>query len=266
MSGMVSVPRDGFSLNARVSGQGPGAPVVVFSNSLGATLSMWDSQRAALEATHRVIGYDTRGHGGSDTPPGPYSFDGLVADALAVMDHFGVAKAKYVGLSLGGMTALGLGLTAPERFDALVCVAARADAPPMFLQSWDDRIAAIEAKGLSAIWPGTLERWLNAATRAAHPAVVAALEADFLRTTSAGYIACAHALKGLAYLPKLGQMTVPMHYIAGSADMGAPASAMEAMAAATPGSTYTCIPDAAHIVNIDAPKAFDAALMGILKG
>ncbi|SMY08044.1 alpha/beta fold hydrolase [Flavimaricola marinus] len=266
MTDMVRVPRDGFSLNALDTGQRGDAPVVLFSNSLGATLSMWEGQRAALEPTHRVIGYDTRGHGGSDTPAGPYDFDGLVADALAVMDHFEVDKATFVGLSLGGMTALGLGLTAPERLDALVCCAARADNPPPFVTSWDDRIATITANGLASIWPGTIERWLTPPTRAAHPEIEAKLHAEFLRTTDAGYIACAEALKTLSYLNHLGGLTVPAHYISGAQDLGAPAAAMEAMAAATPGASYTCIPNAAHIINIDAPAAFDAALMGILKG
>lgn len=266
MTAAVKVARDGFSLSALETGAGGDAPVVVFSNSLGTDMSMWAPQRAALETTHRVIGYDTRGHGASDAPPGPYSFEGLVGDALAVMDHFAVERATFVGLSLGGMTALGLGLTAPERFSALVCCAARADNPAPFVSSWDDRIAAIDAGGMAAIWPGTLERWLIPPTQAAHPEIVAELTLAFLAMDVAGYTGCARALQGLDYLRHLGGMTVPTHYIAGADDMGAPAAAMEAMAEATPGSTYTCIPDAAHIINRDAPAAFDAALRRILEG
>ncbi|SLN76782.1 alpha/beta fold hydrolase [Roseisalinus antarcticus] len=265
MTETVAVDRGGFTLNAVVSGQGPGAPVVVLSNSLGATTGMWAPQRAWLEATHRVIGYDTRGHGASGTPPGPYSFEDLVADALAVMDRCEVERATFLGLSLGGMTALGLGLSAPERLTGLVSCAARADAPPPFVQSWDDRIAAIASGGLEAIWPGTLDRWLTEPYRAAHPDIVAALEADFLRTTPEGYGGCAAALQSLDYLRRLGNLTMPVLYVAGAEDMGAPPAAMEAMAAATPGADYICIPDAAHIVNLNGGAAFDAALAQFLK-
>lgn len=266
MTGRVRVRRDGFTLSALATGQGAGAPVVLLSNSLGATLDMWGPQRRRLEATHRVIGYDTRGHGASDTPAGAYSFADLEADMIAVLDHFGVEKAAIVGLSLGGMTALGVGLNAPDRVERLVCCAARADAPPPFVQGWDDRIAAISANGIRSIWPGTLDRWLTAEFRAANPDVVAALEEDFAMTTGSGYAGCAAALKGLDYLRRLGEMTVPAHFIAGAEDMGAPVAAMQAMADATPGARLTVIPAAAHIVNLNAPAAFDAALMAFLEG
>lgn len=265
MTDRVRVARDGFTLSAVETGQGAGAPVILMSNSLGAGLGMWDHQRAQLGKTHRVIGYDTRGHGQSDSPPGPYSFDDLVADALAVLDHFEVETADYVGLSLGGMTGLGLGLTAPERMNKMVCCAARADNPAPFVKSWDDRMAAIQAGGLSAIWPGTLERWLTPDCIAANPDVVAELETDFLRTSQAGYAGCAAALKQLDYLRQLGGLTVPTLYISGAEDMGAPPTAMEAMAKATPGAKYTNIPNAAHIININAPAAFDFALHEFLE-
>ena len=259
----IRIDRGGFALSALDSGP-KDAPVVVLSNSLGSAVSMWDGLRARLEASHRVIGYDTRGHGRSDAPPGPYTFDDLVADALAVMDHFAVDRAAFVGLSLGGMTGMGLGLAAPERLRKLVVCAARADAPPPFVASWDDRIAAIHKGGLNAIWPGTLERWLTPDARAANPEAVGRLQADFLATSVTGYIGCAGALKGLDYLRHLGELTVPTLYIAGSEDVGAPPAAMEAMAAATPGAQYALIPEAAHIINVNAPAAFDAAVTEFL--
>jgi 3-oxoadipate enol-lactonase len=264
MTARQTVPRPGFDISAQVTGQGAGAPAVLLSNSLGAGLGMWDHQRAVLERHYRVIGYDTRGHGQSGTPAGPYSFDDLVDDALAVLDHFGVAQADYIGLSLGGMTGLGLALRAPDRFRRMIVTAARADAPAPFVQSWDDRIAAIEKGGMAAIWQGTLDRWLTPAFAAAHPEAVARLAQDFGATTPAGYAGCAVALKGLDYLRHLGGVKVPMLFVSGAQDMGAPAAAMEAMAAATPGAKYLCIPDAAHIVNINAPDAFDAAMLDFL--
>lgn len=261
----MRVDRGGWSLAAVESGQGAGAPVVVMSNSLGATRAMWDRQADWLGESARVIRYDTRGHGASDTPDGPYSFDALVDDVLAVMDAFDVGRAAYVGLSLGGMTGLGVGLRAPERLTRLVVSAARADAPEPFVQSWDDRVAKIEADGIAAIWPGTLERWLTPAFQQDEPETVAALEAQFLETTVAGYAGCAAALKRLDYLRQLGSLTIPTLYIAGAEDMGAPASAMEAMSAATPDARYLRVEDAAHIVNHDGRAACDAALRNFLE-
>ena len=263
---VVRVPRDGYALAALETGRGAGAPAVLLLNSLGAAMSMWDHQRAYLGAMHRVIGYDTRGHGRSDHPPGPYSFDDLVADAFAVMDHFGIRSATIMGLSLGGMTALGMGLAEPDRCKRIICCAARADAPEPFVRSWDERVAAIHKGGMGAIWPGTLERWLTPDARAAQPGTVGRLQADFLATSVTGYAGCAAALQRLDYLRHLGGLTVPTLYISGAEDVGAPPEAMQAMAAATPGAEYACIPEAAHIVNINAPAAFDSAVNDFLHG
>lgn len=259
------IDRGGWALNAEITGA-EGTPAILMSNSLGATRAMWDRQADMLAETNRVIRYDTRGHGASDTPPGPFSFDDLVDDALAVLDHYRIARATYIGLSLGGMTGLGVALRAPERVKRLVVAAARADNPPPFVQSWDDRMAAIAEGGVGAIWGGTLDRWLTPAFAETSPEQVAALEHGFLQTTADGYAGCAEALKTLNYLPDLGGIACPTLYIAGAEDMGAPPAAMEAMAAATPGSSYHCIPDAAHIVNVNAAETFDGLLRDFLKG
>lgn len=267
MSGGDSVDRGGFRLNVAVSGRREGAPALLISNSLGASMQMWAPQLALLESRYRVIRYDTRGHGGSDSPPGSYSFQDLVGDMLAVMNHAGAERADVLGLSLGGMTALGLGLFAPMRVGRMVVAAARADNPPAFVKGWDDRIAAIRAGGgVGAIWPGTLERWLTPEFQAANPAAVEALRGEFLRTTVAGYEGCARALQGLNYLGRLGGLDCDVTYVAGALDMGAPADAMRAMAAATPRATLHVIEDAAHIVNVNAAGAFNAVIGAVLTG
>ncbi len=257
------VQRDGFTLAAQVTGN-PDGPPILLSNSLGTDLAMWAPQRAALDATHRVIGYDTRGHGDSETPPGAYDFDGLVADALAVLDHFGVERAAMMGLSIGGMTGLGVALTAPDRLTRLICACARADNPAPFVQNWDDRIATIDAHGVGALWEGTQKAWLTPDVHSDRPDLLAGLHATFLRTTKAGYTGCAEALKGLNYLSRLGRIETPVLYIAGEKDMGAAPTVMQAMADATPGATYVEIARAAHIANLNRPEAFTAAVLGFL--
>lgn len=241
-----------------------GAPWIVLSNSLGATHRMWQPQLSMLERSYRVLRYDTRGHGDSETPPAPYDFDKLVADALAVMDDNGVERATFVGLSLGGMTALGMGLNHADRIEKVVCCAARADAPPPFVQSWDDRLAVVDKAGVAGLWSGTLERWLTAEFQAANPQAVELLREDFCRTTDEGYRGCAAALKGLDYLRSLGSMTVPTMFVAGAEDLAAPPAAMRQMADATPGSRFEEIPDAGHILNMDNAAAFNDVLADFL--
>ncbi|CUH68055.1 3-oxoadipate enol-lactonase 2 [Thalassovita gelatinovora] len=239
-------------------------PVLLLLNSLGATEAMWEPQLALLERHYRVIRCDTRGHGQSPTPASPYSFDDIVADALGVLDAHNVKTASVMGLSLGGMTALGLGLAAPERIDRVICCAARADAPPPFVQSWHDRLAKMEDGGIEAVWNGTVGFWLSEETRAAHPEREAKLRESFLQTTEEGYRGCAHALMGLDYLRQLGGMTVPTLFVAGENDAGATPETMRAMADACPGSAYTVVPGAKHVINIDRPDDFAVAIMGFL--
>lgn len=264
MTGRVTVTRDGVTLSASVSGKADGQTILL-SNSLGAALDMWAPQRKMLGQHYRVIGYDTRGHGQSSTPDGPYSFDDLKGDAIAVLDHFEVEKADFIGLSLGGMTGLGLGLHHAGRFGKIVCACARADAPPPFANSWDDRIAAISKGGMGAIWPGTLERWLTEKFISDNPDTVAALGDDFAATTVPGYTGCARALQGLDYKKDLGNMTVPVLYISGAADLGAASAEMESMHKATPHSAYVDIADCAHIANLNQTEAFNAALTKFLE-
>lgn len=257
----ITVDAGGVALSAQVDGAA-GKPWLLLSNSLAADLSMWDDQIAHLTRTHRVLRYDTRGHGESGAPSGPYSFDDLVADMAALLDHVGAERADVMGLSLGGMTALGLGLSHPARVRRMVVCDARADAPPPFVQSWDDRIAAIRAGGMAAIVEGTLARWF---TPAADPAVPARAKAMILGTSPIGYEGCAGALKRLDYLRHLGGMTVPVRYVVGAEDMGAPPAVMRAMAEATPGASFAEIAGTAHVPNMENPAAFAAALGDFLE-
>ncbi|TVT24174.1 alpha/beta fold hydrolase, partial [Amycolatopsis rhizosphaerae] len=150
------------------------APVVVLSNSLGSDLRMWEPQvKPLVEHGFRVIRYDTRGHGASPVPPGPYRIDDLGGDVLTLLDRLGVASAHFAGLSLGGMTGLWLAAHAPGRVRGLVlcCTSAR----PGNRQMWLDRAAKVRADGMAEIADGSLGRWFTPAWVEAHPGEAARL-------------------------------------------------------------------------------------------
>ncbi|MGV6876485.1 alpha/beta fold hydrolase [Pseudochelatococcus sp. B33] len=253
----VTVP--GARLATYVDGE-DGLPWLILSNSLAADATMWDDQIGFLTRTHRVIRYDARGHGGSDAPAGPYDFGMLVADMVAVLDHYGAERADVMGLSLGGMTALGLGLDHPGRVGTLTVCDARADAPPPFVESWNQRIAAIEAGGMEAVVTGTLERWFTPRCKESRPEAISRAAAMIRATQAQGYIGCAHALKRLDYLRRLGDLAAPVLYVVGAEDAGAPKEAMEAMAAATPNGRLLVLPGLAHVPNMEDPAAFEAGV------
>jgi 3-oxoadipate enol-lactonase len=252
-----TVPSGGAILSARIDGD-DGKPWMILSNSLAADLHMWDGQVEALTRTHRLLRYDTRGHGQSTAPEGPYDFAMLVANMVALLDHVGADRADVMGLSLGGMTALGLGLTHPGRVGRMVVSDARADNPPPFVASWDERIAAISAGGMEAIREGTLSRWFTPRCPAEIRDRAGAM---ILATSVAGYTGCAQALKRLDYLRHLHEMTVPVLYVVGAEDMGAPPAAMQAMADATPKARLVTLPGLAHVPNMENPDLFNDAVI-----
>lgn len=251
----------GHVLNTQIDGTGE--EWIILSNSLGADGSMWDDQIDALTAKYRVLRYDTRGHGSSDTT-GPISFADLNADVIALMDALEIERAAFMGLSMGGMTGMGLAVDHGDRITRVVCADARADAPAPFQANWDTRIAAVQAGGLEAIVDGTLASWLTEDWRTANPDRVAQIRAMVLANDPQGYVACCEALKGLDCLRHLPNATVPVLYVGGDQDMGAAPAVMQEMADATPGGRYISVPDAAHVANINAPAAFNAAIAEFL--
>lgn len=242
-----------------------GAEWIVLSNSLGSNLHMWDDQMEVLTARFRVLRYDARGHGQSATPPGPYGFGDLLGDVLDLMDAHQIERARFMGLSKGAMTGMGLAIHHPERFSQMILCDGRADAPPPFVEQWVQRIAAVEAGGLDAIADPALEMWLNDGFRAAHPDRVKALRGMITGNDPEGYIACCEALKTLDYLKDLPTAKVPITFIGGSADKGAMPEVMQAMADVTPGARYITIPGGHHLPNIDSAEAFNRILADLLE-
>ena len=241
-------------------------PKIIFSNSLGTDHRMWDLQIEALKDKFCLIRYDTRGHGNSSSVEGPYSFELLENDVITILDNLKIDKAHFIGLSIGGMTSLGLALKHQNRFNKIICCAARADNPPPFIDSWNQRIAVIEEKGTNGVVDGSLDRWYSEEFKAnSQNNEIINLSKDMIRGTSSnGYIGCAHALKTLNYLKDLSTINREMLFISGEKDMGAPALAMEEMSHLTPNSKYVCISGAAHILNIEAPETVNKTILDFL--
>ena len=225
---------------------------------------MWDPQIPLLTKRYRVLRYDTRGHGQSDVPPGPYSLDDLVRDVRELFLAFGIQRASFMGLSMGGMTGLGLATLHPERIERVICADARADAPKEFKAMWDKRIATIEHGGLEAIVDGIMAMWFTDEWRAGNPDKLERMRRIFLSNDPKGYLACCRALKNLDYLKTLRDAQVPVLYLGGSEDTAATPDTMREMAASTPNAAYLKVAGAAHIANINEPVSFNSAISDFL--
>ena len=191
-------------LNVEVTGS-LDLPKIIFSNSLGSDLRMWNPQVEAMKDKYCIIRYDKRGHGKSSPAQGPYSFDMLENDVIKIMDDLEIEKANFVGLSMGGMTSLGLALKHQKRFDKFVCCAARADMPPPMQDGWNQRIAVVKEKDTAGVVNGSLERWYseNFTKDPSNSDVINLSKEMITNTSKEGYIGSCEAIKKLDYLKEL---------------------------------------------------------------
>lgn len=244
-------------LNHDVIGDGP--PLLLL-NSLGSDMSMWDGLLPSLAARFTVIRCDTRGHGGSPVPPGPYSLAGLGADVLALLDSLEIESAHVAGVSLGGVQAMWLAAFAPERVRrlALVCTAPRF-APP---ETWVERAALVRASGTAAVADAVVARWFTAD---APPYTVAAARAMVAATPAEGYAGCCGVLEHADARPLLGSVTAPTLVLSGAADPASPPERGREIAAAISGARFAVLPDAAHLACLERPDAVTALLVPFLE-
>ena len=252
-------------LNVSYALSGPeSAPVVCLSHSLACSAIMWDPQLAALADGFRVLRYDTRGHGETDAPDGPYTLDQLADDAVALLDALEIDKVHWVGLSMGGMIGQSLGIRHPRRLLSLALCDTLSVVPEEAQSIWTERIETARTQGMSPLCEPTLARWFTPAYRERHPPALDSIRRQILATPVAGYIGCCEAIRRIDYLDRLGGIRLPTCVIVGADDPATPPPASEAIHQRIAGSSLTLIDDAAHLSNVEQPEAFNRALLGFL--
>ena len=237
------------------------APVVMLSNSLGTDMGMWEPQVAALTARFCVLRYDSRGHGKSDAPPGPYTIDRLGKDALGLLDVLDLRRVRFCGLSKGGMVGMWLGANAADRIERLALCNTSAHLGPPAL--WEDRIRAVRAGGMAAITDTVLERWFTAAFRAAAPERVAPVRRMLLATPPEGYVGCCGAIRDMDQSETIRAIRAPTLVVAGEHDPATPPGHGALIAERIAGARLVTLA-AAHLSNIEAASAFNDAVLGFL--
>ncbi len=246
---------DGARIAYSVTGGAQATPLIL-SNSLATDASMWERVLPELAQQFRVITYDTRGHGASTCASGTPSLSDLAADLVAVLDAAHAPQAILAGVSLGGMTGMTLALEQPQRLLGLMACNCRARINAEGIAGWDQRVELFSSQGIEALVPATLERWFAADVRASDAALMQRM-ADIIRTTSlSGYVSCVNAIKGMAMHDQLHRIGLPVLYLAGAQDGGAPVSEMQDMAAEVKGSRCEVLDPCGHISPMQRPQDF----------
>lgn len=253
---MTIVQLGGAAFAVRVDGP-DAAPALLLSNSLSSDLSMWDDQVPFWSQRFKVVRYDQRGHGKSAAPPGPYTIADLGRDAVAVLDHLGIARAHFCGLSMGGMVGMWLLTHAPERIDRAILSNTAAHMAPLAL--WNGRIALAREGGMEATVEPTVKRWFPAAFHARAPATIDRMREMIRRTPLPGYIGCCEAIRDMDQRESIRAIRRPTLVIIGANDPATTPEAGRAIQHAIPGAAMAVL-DAAHISNVEQPVAFTRAV------
>ncbi|MFN3955229.1 MAG: 3-oxoadipate enol-lactonase [Pararhodobacter sp.] len=246
-------------LHYRIDGDPDGAPLV-FANSLGTDLRLWDKILPRLPSGLKILRYDMRGHGLSDAPAGPYAMGALVRDLERLMEHLAIRDAVVVGLSIGGMVAQGLAVKRLDLVRALVLsnTAAKIGTAEM----WQQRLKTVQAQGIEALADAVMERWFPAEFRATIEA--AAWRNMLVRTPVEGYAGCCAAIAGADFYTPTAALRLPAMGIAGTEDGSTPPDLVRETLELIPGSRFALIRRAGHLPCVDQPEAYAALLADFL--
>ena len=235
-------------------------PAVVFANSLGCDLRLWDKVVALMPKGLRLVRFDKRGHGLSSCPAPDYSMDDLVDDAAMLLDRLQVSKCVFIGLSIGGMIAQGLAARRPDLIGALVL--SNTAAKMGTAEIWQERMAAVRDGGIEALADQTMERWFSAGFRATDE--LEGWRNMLVRTPVAGYLGCCAAIAGADLHAATSALTLPAIGIAGTVDGSSPPDIVHATVELIPGAQCHVIEGAGHLPCVEAPRRYADILKGFL--
>ncbi|MEN3978429.1 3-oxoadipate enol-lactonase [Acinetobacter sp. CWB-B33] len=237
-------------------------PAIIFSNSLGTNYQMWQPQINFFKKEYFIVCYDTRGHGASTAPQGPYSIEQLGTDVVNLLDHLNIQKASFCGISMGGLTGQWLAIHHPERFNhVIVCNTAAKIGQE---QAWNDRAQLVREQGLKPIAETAASRWFTEPFIRSNTAIVESLSNDLGAGSPEGYASCCEALAKADVREQLKNITVPTLVVAGQKDPVTTVADAQYIINNVRSSSLFEI-NASHISNIEQPKAFNQAVQSFLQ-
>lgn len=255
----------GVTLHYKVDGPDDGAPLV-FINSLGTDLRIWDGVVGQFARKFRVIRYDKRGHGLSDSPPGPYTLADERADLAGLLAYLGVGGPGgrppiVTGVSVGGMIAVDYAAHYPVAA-LVVCDSARRFATATF---WNERSAVIRQQGMTAVAPRLAPRWFAPDFAKREPAAYRGYVNMLARMPADGYIATCDLLAQADVTEQAERVQAPALVVGGAQDMSSPPNLVRALAEALPDAQFNVIEGAGHLPCVEQPQALAQLMTGFFE-
>lgn len=256
------VPTKRLTMNVVEAGSGP---AVILIHGLGWDHSLWNPTVEKYAPRYRMIAADTRGHGDTDKPDGPYDMEMFAGDYAALAEALGLTRLCVIGLSQGGMVAQQLALLRPDLVSTLVLVSTSCKSAPSLRDNMEARIAAMDKAGPDAAARIAAESIFSPGWRASNPAALARF-VEWRKTMPAEPLnAATRALYDFDLSGELPRITVPTLVIAGQEDVLTRPQGMEEIASLIPGAEYRVIAGSGHMIPVEQPAALDALLRTFLE-
>ena len=241
------------------------APVVCLNHCFASDHHYWDLHMAAFDG-FQILRYDTRGHGHSDAPVGPYTLEMLAADVAGLCDALGIAKVHFCGVSLGGQIAQTFALEYPQKLASLTLVNSTCEYTDAQTEMWRERARTAIDNGITAIQAPLLKRWFtSAAAENQIPGYLYMAEA-ISRFTPASFDAASAAMCALDTTDRLSTIQVPAMVIATPDDPGAPREVSEKMARLIPDCQLHWLEPGQHLASLEHPERFNTLMRNFLLG
>ena len=237
-------------------------PVLVFANSLGTDFRIWRDVIVRLAGDFAIVLYDKRGHGLSGLGQMPYSIEDHANDLAGLLDFLSVKDAVICGLSVGGLIAQSLYQRRPDLVRALIlCDTAHKIGTA---DSWNARIAQVEAEAIESIVDAVMERWFTPAFRRPENIAFAGYCNMLIRQPAAGYAATCAALRDADLTEAASKIAVPTICIVGDQDGSTPPELVLSLAKLIPNARYEVIKDAGHIPCVEQPEALTEVIRAFI--
>ncbi|TRX21363.1 bifunctional 3-oxoadipate enol-lactonase/4-carboxymuconolactone decarboxylase PcaDC [Flavobacterium franklandianum] len=251
-----------MKINYKITGT-PNSPVLVFSNSLGADMGMWEELIPFLLPYFRVLQYDTRGHGGSEVAESPYTIDILGNDIIDLLNQLNIKKVYFCGLSMGGLIGQWLGIYHPNRI--LKLIISNTDAKIGTFEHWNDRINAVNKDGMQAIVEGTMERWFTDDFRKNNPNKISEIKAVFVKNNVLGYANCCAAVRDADFRADLHKISAETLIITGNEDVVTNVAQAEELLKNILNAQLKILP-ARHLSSTELPELYAEILIHFIVG
>ena len=240
-----------------------GAPVACLNHCFGSDLHYWDRHLDAFEG-FRVLRYDTRGHGGSDGPAGPWSLEMLAADVAGLQDALGIDRVHFCGVSIGGQIAQTFALDYPKRVASLILVNTTCEYGAEQVALWRERAAQVLAGGIEPLHAALLGRWFSDEAAARQLPGYRYMADAIRRLAPRSFAAAVEAMCGLNTTARLPRIAAPTLVIGTPDDPGAPTEVTEKMARLIPGAELAWLTPARHLASLEHPERFNALVRAFL--